>query len=738
MDTKKLLEDYVKERTSDVGPYPDIVQRGIDTISGEIPFKLKLAITLAELVTFSSHLRKSIKLYDGTLVPTNAIVFALSASGTSKDKSLNTLRKSLSLGYDQVEEQRKDYARSKAEQIALLEGDDASDWMKHYQAPKPLQAGLGTVEGLMHHFADIASNPLGAGSIMTSEIGSELQANGSMVDIIKTIAVAYDLGKIPPKIVKSFENQTAAVDNLPVNALFFGSQEAVLFNNDIKSKFKLVFNTQLARRSIFTFTPEIPPRLQIGSIDELYAMKEKERKRVLHAQKAVSDLTAHLVENTNQEPLEFTEEAEKLFEVYLEYNTILSDEMPNKFPISKLSRKHKQWLALKLAGSYAILDGQEELNLESYALAINTVELLSPDLSEFERELVKEPYEQLADMCRFKAQEGDFFVSLHDLRKLSYISGSGSSRSKVEEIATMANSYDEHGSYSFQEGGIQYKEIIKTDIVGVSYKIFDSKVTGNLTGAKLKEYMATNSKDGYEFYETNFEELQLLLGENAVYCSFRFEDGIRKKEHLVGGTKFVILDIDKSMLTDKEVHALLNDFNHYVVRTSDPDNEFKYRVVMELDSVVDIDERMWKAFLEEIAEELGLVIDVLPQSQIFLSFAKREILSQLEGRTLKTKYLLENAALRLKDKPRPAASLPTKEKKLKLDDPRETFSFAFEAEKGERSVHLYRALAYAIDLGANRKDVTELAHEINEYWLQPMERDRLERTLIIPALRRIP
>ena len=210
MSTFDLLDSYIKKHTSQLGPFPDIVQKGINTIAGEIPFKLKLVVTLSELITFSSHLRKPIQLYDGTLVPTNAIVFALSASGTSKDKSLNTIRKSLSTGYNQIEDSRKEFARERAENIARLEGE-VTEWQKYYIAPKSLQSGLGTVEGLIHHFADIASNPIGAGSIMTSEIGSELQTNGSITDIIKTIAVAYDLGNIPPKIIKSHENQTEEI-----------------------------------------------------------------------------------------------------------------------------------------------------------------------------------------------------------------------------------------------------------------------------------------------------------------------------------------------------------------------------------------------------------------------------------------------------------------------------------------------------------------------------------------------
>lgn len=734
MSNIPLLESYIKGVTDKLDAFPETVKKGMNTIQGNIPFKLKLAITLSELISFTSHLRKPIQLHDGTIVPTNAIVFALAGSGVSKDKSLNAVRKSLSYGYSQIEDMRKEHAREKAENLARLEGDDPENWAKYYKAPKPLQAGLGTVEGLMHHFAEIAENPRGAGSIMSSEIGSELQNNSAMVDIIKVISIAYDLGNIPPKIVKSHENQTSEVKGLPINALFFGSHDALLFDNAIKAKFRLVFNTQLARRSLFAFTPETVEKPTITSIDDLYEQQEAERKRVRIAQQELNDLTDELVGTTTNEPLKITREAMKLFDVYLEFNACTADEMPNKFPISKLSRRHKQWLALKLSGNYAILDGSDCIEEEHYGYAINTVELLSNDLSSFEYELVKEPYELLADMCKMNAENGEFTMSLHELRKMSYVTGTGSSKSKVEELCNLANSYDVDGMYTSVDGGIQYKEIVKTDVVGVTYKIFEDV---KKTGADLKDFMARNSSDGYEFFETNFEDIENLLMENAIYSSFQFKDGVRTKDNLVGGTKFVILDVDKSVLTDKEAHLLLGEYNHYIVRTSDKENEFKFRVILELDSAVDIDERMWKPFVQEIAEELGLIVDQLPKSQIFLSFADREILKQVEGKTLNSKTLIERAVTRVKDAPKPPNALPNKEKESKLADPRTTFAFAFECEPGERSNKLYRALAYAIDLGADKEYVENLAYEINDYLPSPMDRERLDRTLVIPALRRM-
>jgi hypothetical protein len=407
--------------------------------------------------------------------------------------------------------------------------------------------------------------------------------------------------------------------------------------------------------------------------------------------------------------------------------------MSNKYPISKLSRKHKQWLALKLAGSYAILNQEEKINERVYAYAINTVEMLAPQMTEFEKELIKEPYEQLSDMCRHCSQDSEYFLSLHELRKMAYISGTGSSKSKVEELCIMANSYDENGSYTVSENGIQFKELIKTDTVGVSYIIYDT----DKEGSDLKDYMARNCSEGYEFYETDFKDLNGLLEENAAYSSFAFEDGKRSKENLIGGTKFVILDIDKSQITDQEAHVLLEEYNHYVVRTSDPTNEFKFRTILELDAVVHTDERMWKAFIQEIANELGLIIDVLPQSQIFLSFKNRNIMSQFDGKRLQTKFLLERASVTTRDRPKPASSLPDKEKADKLSDPMDTFGYAYAAEPGERSVCMYRALAHAIDLNADGEYLRQLSEEINASWMDPLDEARLHRTLLKPALRRI-
>lgn len=735
-DGSKVLLDFIKSKTQYLDNYPDVVAKAVDTIVGQgVAPRLKLGVALSELITLVSHLRKSIVLFDGTIVPVNAISVILSPSGSSKDKSMNTVRKALSGSYTKLEGRRREYAVDRAKELANLNGDSPDDYEKYYEKPIPLQSGLGTPEGITNHLATLSSNTLGAGSFTCSELSAEMQTNGSFTEIVKILSVGYDLGEVPIKVIKSTESQTSGVSGMPINGLLFGSFDTILYQQDVKNKFKLLFNTQLARRSLFVFTPNVPPRAVATGIDELYAARSAERAQVLSAQQALADLTDSLVDTTNQEPMPLSQEAEMLFDVYQEYNAIVSDRTSGRYPISKLSRKHKQWLAMKVAASYAVLMREDSVTELCYAYAINTIEFVSEDLKEFEVELAKDQHENLVGYCRMIAEDGVAEVSLHDLRKLGYISGTGSSKSKVDELSALANSYDRSGTYSSDESGIEYKELMEAKSVGVSHKVFDT----DMTGKEFKAFASDKCSDGFEFEEDmDFADLDELLQMNAVFSPFRFKDGKRCKENIDGGTGILVLDIDEGNMTDEQVHLLLNDLNHYVVRSSDPDNAYKYRVILSLDIELDVEPELFKVFVQCVSEDLGLVSDSLPQSQVFFSYANRDVYSQLEGANVGVKALLDKANARVRDKPRkPTKDLPSASKKALLEDARETFTYAYEATNGKRSILMYRALMHSVDLGADEEYVRNLAEDINSYWTDPLSEEELTRNLVNPITRKM-
>ena len=714
-----MLKEYLRNAGAFQNETNVNVTRALQTISGEVPERLKLAIAVSELVTFTSQLRKNIVLYDGTLVPCNAFTFALSGSGTSKDSSMNMVRKALKPGYTVIEQRRKDEAKTKAEKMALLDGKSKDAWLEYYEKPKDLQAGLGTVEGITKHFHSLESDTLGAGSLNASEIGSELLSNKDMSDIIKTLAIGYDLGKIPAKIIKSSDSQTEAIECLPLNALFFGSEDAILHNTGIKDKFKTIFTTQLARRSLFSFTPEVVLPIEFETMEELFDYRDDERERTVYAQTIMKQKVLDLVHNTNQDPLPLDESAQKLFDTYKEYNQRVAIHMSIRYPINKLARRHKQWLALKLSGNFAILEENETITKENYIEAINTVEMFSEDLMNFEKELIKEPYEMFCEFCKHNADMGKFSVSLHELRKLGYIPISGSSKTKIEELVKLASSYDKKAIYTICEEGICYEEQIITNILGVSF----IEVSGT------KDQRAKQCATGFNFYETTFDELSNLLEGDYAYSNFQFKDGIRGKDYIIGGTKIIVLDIDESMITDQECHVLLEGINHHIARTSDINNPYKFRVLIELDAIVDIEDRQWKYFMQEVSNELGIKIDLLPKSQIYFAYEGRTVLSEIEGEPLKTRGLISQSSLIMSNKPK-SVKLSKPQQKALLDDKLETYAFAFNAEQGQGGRSLIRAAYYARDLGATQEYIISLMNEINNYWIDPMPQEKLETSIL--------
>jgi len=427
-----------------------------------------------------------------------------------------------------------------------------------------------------------------------------------------------------------------------------------------------------------------------------------------------------MVETTNQEPLKLSVEAQTLFDVYKEYNALLAKEMSARFPISKLSRRHKQWLALKMSGTYAILDGNDEVTPINYAMAVSTIESLTNDLMNFEEELMKEPYEIFSEFCKHNAEDGKFTIGLHELRKLQYIPTTGSPKTKIEELVHLASSYDKDGIYTAcNENGICYEEIVKTDVAGVSYM----QVSGT------KSQRAKQCAEGYEFYETDFEELGAMLCEDFAYSPFRFKDGVRSKDNIIGGAKFVALDVDKSKITDEECHLLLEGINHHIARTSDKNNQFKFRVLIELDAIVDLEDRLWPKFLSAIGKELGLEVDLLPRSQIYFSYEDRNVLSEIEGEPLETRDLILEANKELESKPK-TKKLSSNEQKALLADKMNTFDYAYNAAHGEGSRSLVRAGLHAIDLNATEDEVEKLIHSINNFWVDSMDSDRLENTVL--------
>lgn len=146
---------------------PNILTEVADSIpSNTIPYRMKLAIAVSELVRYTSQFRINILHWNGSSIPINAITFCIAKSGASKDSSVSACRKCFEESYNLINVERETAVKNTAMKLALEAGEEEYmdfNTYKNYIIPAPpLVIGISTIEGLIQNLAD--SYKLGIGS----------------------------------------------------------------------------------------------------------------------------------------------------------------------------------------------------------------------------------------------------------------------------------------------------------------------------------------------------------------------------------------------------------------------------------------------------------------------------------------------------------------------------------------------------------------------------------------------
>ena len=727
---------------------PEIAEKVIKAIPfTTVPNKMKATIAINEIITFASQFRRNIVLWDGTRVPINTIAFIITGSGNGKDSSVRAARKCFKPGYQRVEEEREAINIKQAQSLAMDDGQklyaEENVYKDYLKTEPPLFMSPTSGPGFIQHINDLGEHDFGAGLMYSGEFGDELAYNQDMTECIKVLSETYDLGEKEIKYTKAKEFRSKEISGQPVSALMVGSPTYILYDEQVKKKFNIAFMSKLARRSWFCFAPEQLKEKACSTIEEMIEYEE-EIDRISAEARAGLEASVLSIANHNIKqvglPVDVDDNVAKLFKVYKRYNSELADSMPNQHSTSVLVRRHLQWKALKLAGALAIIDKKDVIQTTHYINAIRYAELMSEDMGAFEHELSKAEYEKFADFVKTQVDNtGHAIISAHDIKKLGFVRTI--SKGILHQLITAAASYDHNGIYTVNHEGteVRYESIIKTDVVGISFKpinnqpLFDAQARGASDEelGNIKSRIASTSNYGLDVADTTFVDLAGLLKKDYAYSPFKFKNGTRSRDGILGGTKWVVMDIDDSQITAEEAHFMLQDINHHIALSSKADNEFKFRVLIELDSIVDVNAPTWKYFYLAIADYVALNVDPLPQSQIFFSYANRKMYSVTDQEPLEVRDFLMRAHEEAEEKALPNKVFSTAQKKAMVDDELTTFNRAFDASMGDGSRSMIWAARKAFfDLAMTHEDTVELVKRINEYWIIPMDDERLERTIV--------
>lgn len=598
----------------------------------------------------------------------------------------------------------------------------------------PMTEGKGTSQSmkeLTHYEGNVHCVSMPKGTVIVRRNGL-VNFNGN----------CFDLGNKEVTYTKGAEFRSDEISGQPVSALFAGSPGYILYDESTRKKFHVTFMSKMARRSWFCYEPEDVKEPDFSTADNpITAMLDYEAAIEKQADEAINEVSVEVEQITLDNikklsiPVPVDEAIFDIFTVYKRYNKEVIADKGVQDTVYSLVRAHLQWKALKLAGALAVIEGTSKVTVKQYITAIQYAEMFDGDITEFERDINKAPHEYLSDyLQKSTGADNKNFINIHEIKKRGF--STSISASKLQEVVHLCAGYDVNGVYAVAENasGITYEQIRKTDILGISYLPIDNTrlnnaIDNNAPSAeitRIKNATAAASNQGYSYYETAFDELGLLLQGDYAYSPFNFRDGVRGKDNIIGGTKWLVIDVDKTTLDYNDAHFLLEGINHHVALTSDKHNTFKYRVLIELDSYVELSAIAWKHFFTKIADDLNLSADVLPQSQLFFSYSGRPVLSCTDGTPMECRDYVMYA----KEKETEGGivesikKIPQNQRNSMLNDPLTTFWYAFDAEKGRRSVTLYRAVRHALDLEADLDYTLDLLEQINAYMSESLDEER--------------
>lgn len=695
----------------------------------EITRANKLLMVIHYIFILGAMFRTKVR-YKDTLVPVNDICFLFSPSGTGKDYTRNIMENLFKPLFDDI--------RDKLEVEYNL-----GDVSKEKLFPET-NIGFSTPEGLhlalnnlfYHYFT-------GCINIYSSEFISELKSNPNASQFLRDITEIAMNGSKPLKQIKDNTRQLKPINNVNMVTLFVSDITELLVNADLSLKLKSEFSKGLSRRCFVSFNKNIiSNNINDFDLDSFIATTENSdmlAKGYSEIKANITDRIAKIVETNGKNDMNnfvFTvdNECAKLLTYYNKYCNLLAAEILKNasigsigFNLYPLHLKDNYFRALRLAAAISVLKCEKKISIDTLVEAINVTDLLSNEMKELEKEISRTPNEIFVYLCNIS----DIKEHLSsDLVKAGFIK-SNWNVSDLARLSIEANQIDSKGLYTYTDESIIYEPFEQDTKIAISYK--------SLPPFTTKEDWNQLCGSGYiaKTYE-NFEELAELLNTDCSFSPFIYKDGKRDKEHCINRTSVLVFDIDKSTLDIDEVHQLIckQNINHHIAMTSDPNNVFKFRVILELDKEYPIQERLYRKIMLLVKKKILLDLfecDSLPMSQMFYGYSNRSVSSLVFGESLCLKNFIVEAMNETKTK-----ALTKQQISNALNNSfYETFSWAFEQPSGKRNITLIRLInAMKNDYLATHEQILEGVHKANNTFDNPLSDEELEKT-IFPHLNKL-
>ena len=429
----------------------------------------------------------------------------------------------------------------------------------------------------------------GSMNMEIDEIGSNLLGQ---TEVLTTFLELFDVGKVKQKLTKNTKESTRSEEidgRTPTNMLLFGTPSKLLNGGKVEEEFYSMLDTGYARRCIFGYSKN-SAKDNSKTAEEIYDMMTDQTSDSYI--KTLSIRLARLADITNfNTVLTISKDVTiDIIKYQLECEQI-ANELPDHQEIQKAEISHRYFKALKLAGTYAFIDGSPKITGKHYFSAVKLVE---DSGRAFKQILTRD--KNHVKLARYIANVGTE-VTHADIQEDLPCYSKGNETDK-RNMLTLAIAWG-------YKNNIVIKKTYENDI---------EFLTGeSLKETNLKEMKISYSTDiavGYQGQKVPFGDLHTLTQAKGYhFINHYLIEPRRNEENCLPGFNMAIIDVDDGVSIDT-AELLLTDYKYLLYTTkSHTDLKNRFRIIIPLSHEVKLNARDYKQFMLNVFDFLPFEVD---------------------------------------------------------------------------------------------------------------------------------
>jgi hypothetical protein len=429
---------------------------------------------------------------------------------------------------------------------------------------------------------------IGAINLEIDEIGTNM---ASFTDILGAFLELYDIGKIKQKLIKNVKDQIRRKEipgRTPTNLIVYGTPSKLLDGGKTEEMFYNHLETGLGRRCIYGYSLVSMKRKNVTA-KQIYDMKTDKTAGVYLKQ--LSARFGALANATNYAKVITMSEAVTLHLIdYQLYCEALAGNMADHQSIAKAEMEHRYFKTLKLAGTYAFIDGQSEISEDNLYHAICMVEESG---KAFNAILLRE--KSYVKLARYIASVPNQVTHVDLQEDLQFYRGSKQQKNDLLENAVT--------------WGYLNHIAIKRDIVN-NIEFIEGKSLKETNLGKMILCYSHDISDAYKNKEPKFEQLHKLMQlPDKHWVNHHTSNGNRSKVNMVAGFNMVVLDIDGGT-TMEHAAALFKEYKYLMYTTKrHTAAAHRFRMILPLNYHMEMGDDEYKAFMQNMFAWLPFAVD---------------------------------------------------------------------------------------------------------------------------------